>query len=101
MLNFHRALVLLAPSVPRQLRADVAGATGGTQTPVPERLGEGRDETGQPEGGDGRLLSFSPPPPSGPPTSERFQSAPVHPSCRYLLEDRHLAQLLDQWGATS
>lgn len=103
MLNFHRVAQLLFPSVPPQDQARVLAAMecNTTQSPVSERLGEGRDEAGQSEGGDGRSLSFSPPPSSGAPSCERGQSTPVHPAHRIHLEDHHLARLLDQWGDPS
>lgn len=102
MLNFHRVAQLLFPSVPYRDQARVLAAMEGrTLSPVSERLGEGRDEAGQSEGGDGRSLSFSPLPSSGAPACERDQSTPVHPACRIHLEDHHLARLLDQWGDPS
>jgi len=110
MLNLHRAaeiLARLAPSVPPDLagRVDVAFHTHHT-TPAPVVPPAGAGLT--PEGEDGspaadsRQQQGSEPQqrrtsPSGLPTVERYQGEPIHPSCRYLFEDRNLAALLTLW----
>lgn len=102
MLNFHRAAVLLLPSVPRRLArlVDVAA-----QTPVPVRLGEERAGTGPDAASTslgvgsrpGSAVPWHPAAFSGPPPVETLLSWSAHPAHRWEFNDTHLAALLGRW----
>lgn len=105
MLNFHRAAVLLLPSVPRRLarlvdaaaQTPAVGAWGSAsaagQNVAPTSLGDGdRPESAVPA---------HPTALSGPPACETQVAFYPHPANRWDLADERLGALLDRWGATS
>lgn len=106
MLNFHRAVELLAPSVPRHLRAEATAAartsaTGpcGEAGPVADQDVDAASRPGvdQPEGGGGRLSSFGPSPLSGVPAVESLLNWRAHPAHRWEFADTYLADMVGRW----